>query len=487
VPRLSRFVGIAGALFMAAGSVGGVFASSHREAPLTASDPAIDSTDLYAFVSPTDPTKVTIIANYLPMEDPAGGPNFWQFDPSARYEIKIDNNADGRADVTYRFRFTTIVRHPGSFLYNTGQVTSPSDGDQNVLQRYTVTRIRNGVSHVLATNVPVAPANVGPRSDPSGAPVGSAIRTLSGGAKVFAGQRDDSFFVDLGSIFDLGGLRPFNAAHVIPGTNAPGIDDLKGLNVQSIALQVPITALTSDHKVHPASNKKAVVGIWTSASRRSISVFSKGHVSRVGPWVQVSRLGNPLINEVIIPIGRKDLWNGRKPSGDSIFEKYYLKPELAGLVNFLYPSLPDARTTGRTDLSLILLQGLPGLNLTGGQKADELRLNTGIGPCTADDPTDDVGTCRRLGAFYDDAADLTAWPNGRRLGDDIVDMELRAVADGYGAQLNTLYGVPNNSPNNQIGDGVDANDHSFLGTFPFIADPNQGYSHEHHAKGMLPL
>jgi hypothetical protein len=190
---------------------------------------------------------------------------------------------------------------------------------------------------------------------------------------------------------------------------------------------------------------------------------------------------------VIIPVGKKDLWNATKPSGDAAFEKYYLKPELAGLVNLLYPSLPDARTSGRTDLSLILLQGLPGLNFTGGVKADELRLNTGIAPCTADDPTDDTGSCRRLGAFYDDAADLQAWPNGRRLGDDIVDMELRAVADGYGAQLNTLYGVPNNSPNNSIGDGVDANDHAFLGTFPYAAGPNQGYRHTHHAAGMLPL
>ena len=198
-------------------------------------------------------------------------------------------------------------------------------------------------------------------------------------------------------------------------------------------------------------------------------------------------MGNPLINEVIIPVGQKDLWNSRRPSGDSQFLKYYRNPELAGLINFLYPSLPDARTTGRGDLALILLQGLPGLNNTGTVLADELRLNTGIAPCTADDPTDDVGACRRLGAFYDDAADLQAWPNGRRLGDDVVDMELRAVADGFGAQLHTLFGVPNLSPNNTIGDGVNTNDHAFLASFPFIADPNQGYSHTHHATGHLPL
>jgi hypothetical protein len=487
VPKLTRVVGIAGALLIATSSAGSVFASSHREAPLTASDPAVDSTDLYAFVSPNDPSKVTIIANYIPMEDPAGGPNFWLFDPNARYELNIDNNGNGKPDITYRFRFGTIVRNPSTFLYNTGQVTSANDPDQNIVQKYSVTRIKNGHETRLGSDIPVAPANVGPRSDPSGAPTAGTIKYLGGGISVFAGQRDDPFFVDLGSIFDLGGLRPLNAFHVIPGTAAAGVDDLKGLNVQSIAIQVPITALTHDGKVHAAGSKLATVGIWTSAWRKTTTVFSHGKLSTAGPWVQVSRLGNPLINEVIIPRGRKDYWNSRQPYGDHVFLKSYMKPELAGLINFLYPALPDTRTTGRGDLALILLQGLPGLNNTGPVLADELRLNTGIAPCTADDPTDDVGACRRLGAFYDDAADLQAWPNGRRLGDDVVDMELRAVADGFGAQLHALFGVPNLSPNNTIGDGVDANDHTFLASFPFIADPNQGYSHTHHATGHLPL
>jgi Domain of unknown function (DUF4331) len=487
VPKLTRVVGLAGALLIVASSAGSVFASSHREAPLTASDPAIDSTDLYAFVSPNDPSKVTIIANYIPMEDPAGGPNFWLFDPNARYELNIDNDGNGKPDITYRFRFHTTVRNPSTFLYNTGQVTSASDADQNVIQKYSVTRIKNGHTVRIGSDIPVAPANVGPRSDPSGAPTSGAIRSLGGGVSVFAGQRDDPFFVDLGSIFDLGGLRPFNAFHVIPGTAAAGVDDLKGLNVQSIAIQVPITALTHDGKVHAAGSKLATVGIWTSAWRKTTTVFSHGTLSTAGPWVQVSRLGNPLINEVIIPRGRKDYWNSRQPYGDHVFLKSYMKPELAGLINFLYPALPDTRTTGRGDLALILLQGLPGLNNTGPVLADELRLNTGIPACTADDPTDDVGACRRLGAFYDDAADLQAWPNGRRLGDDVVDMELRAVADGFGAQLHALFGVPNLSPNNTIGDGVNANDHAFLASFPFIADPNQGYSHTHHDAGHLPL
>jgi Domain of unknown function (DUF4331) len=487
VPKLSRVAGFAGALLVAASATGGVFASSHREAPLTASDPSIDSSDLYAFVSPDAPSTVTMIANYIPMEDPAGGPNFWRFDTSARYEINIDNNHDGVPDVTYRFTFRTHIRNENTFLYNTGQVSGPNDADQNVRQTYTLTRIKHGVATIIGSNIPTAPAFVGPRSDPSGPPIGSALRSLPGGIKVFVGQRDDPFFVDLGSIFDLGGLRPFNNFHLIPGAAAPGIDDLEGMNVQSIAIQVPIGALTRDGKVHTAGSALATVGVWTSAWRRTTTVFTRGVLSHSGPWVQVSRLGNPLINEVLIPVGEKDRWNASKPKNDSNFEKYYLKPELAGLINFLYPALPDAQTTGRTDLSLILLQGLPGLNFTGGVKADELRLNTGIAPCTADSATDDVGQCRRLGAFYNDAADLQAWPNGRRLGDDVVDMELRAIADGYGAQLHALYGVPDLSPNDVIGDGVDANDHAFLSSFPYVAPPNEGYSHVEHGPGMLPL
>jgi Domain of unknown function (DUF4331) len=170
--------------------------------------------------------------------------------------------------------------------------------------------------------------------------------------------------------------------------------------------------------------------------------------------------------------------------------KYYEKPELAALINLLYPALPDAGTTGRTDLSLILLHGVPTVNNTGPIPADELRLNTGIAPCTADSAADQVGSCRSIGVFFngtDSAPDLQAWPNGRRLSDDVVDMELRAVAEGYGPILNSLFGLPNRSPNNIVGDGVNANDHAFDTMFPYVAGPNQGYSHTHHSPGMLPL
>ena len=479
-----RAVGIVGALLIAAGSVAPILGASHREAPLIAADAAADHTDVFAWVDGASPSKVNLAVNVSPMQDPAGGPNFWQFDPKVRYTIKIDNDRDAKADITYRFEFKTIVRNKDTFLYNTGQVTGPNDVDLNVRQTYTLTRIyENGRTKVLGTGLPVAPTNVGPRSNPDyDATAAKATKSLDGGFKVFAGQRDDPFFVDLGSIFDLGGLRPFNAAHVIPLAAEDGVDDLQANNVLTIALQVPIKHLTKGAKVYAASDARATIGVWGANFRRSTTrINTDGTDTTTGPWRQVSRMGNPLINEVIIPRGGKDLWNRRAPHGDSVFEKYYLKPELAGLVNFLYPTLPDARTTGRTDLSLILLNGLPGLNSTGSVKADLLRLNTGIPACTADAADDDTGSCRRLGAFYSDGgADLAAWPNGRRPSDDVTDMALRAVADGYGAALNGLYGVPNLSPNNQIGDGIDANDQDFLGAFPYIAAPNQGYRHGHH-------
>ncbi len=487
--RLSRAAGIAGAALIAATAVSGVLASSHREAPLIATDPGADSTDLYAFVDPVDPTKVDLIANYIPMEDPAGGPNFWTFDPNVRYAIHVDNNGDGRPDVSFWFQFKTSVANGGTFLYNTGQVTSISDPDQNVRQTYTVTRTKGARSANLGRGT-VAPANVGPRSDPDYSAIAAgAVSKITGGL-AFAGQRDDPFFVDLGSIFDLGGLRPFNAFHLIPGKAAPGIDDLKGLNVHSIAVQVSIASLTRDGKAHAANDPKGTIGVWTAAYRQKLTVRTTRGLQNSGAWVQVSRLGNPLINEVIIPRAQKDYWNTQSPSGDWRFAKYYEKPELAGLVNLLYPALPDAATTGRTDLSLILLHGVPTVNNTGKVAADELRLNTGIAPCTADDPTDQKGSCRSIGVFFngtDAAPDLQAWPNGRRLGDDVVDMEIRAVIQGYGPILNSLFGLPNLSPNNIVGDGVDQNDHSFLTAFPYVAAPNQGYSHDHHDKGMLPL
>ncbi len=483
MPKTSRIVALAGAALLTLTSVVGVSASSHREAPLIAQDPAADNTDLYAWVDGKSPSKVNIVLNYTPQADPAGGPNFWQFDPAVRYAVHIDNDRDGHRDVSYYFTFKTIRKAPGSFLYNNGPVTSLTDTNLNVRQTYTVQRYENGRFTTLASGVPTVPTNVGRRTNPTGtysAMSASAVKTVNS-AKFWAGQADDPFFVDLGSIFDLAGLRPFNGLHVIPLAAGSGQDTLKSNNVLSIAMQVPITSLTSDHKAHAASSTKATVGIWAVAQRhKTTTINANGTKTGSGAWVQVSRLGNPLINEVIIPVGVKDLWNRRNPASDKDFEKYYLKPELAAVANAVYPALDDADTTGRTDLSLILLNGLPGLNNTGTVKADMLRLNTGIAPCTADPADDDVGACRRLGAFYDDAADLAAWPNGRRLTDDVTDIAIRAVIQGYGDVLQGLYGVKDRTPNKLIGDGVDRNDLAFRGVFPYLAIPSNGYSHQHH-------
>jgi len=485
VSTRARVAGTAGALLIALTSVGGVFASSHREAPLIAGDPGADNTDLYAFVSPDDPSSVTIVANYIPLEEPAGGPNFNTFDDDVRYEIHVDNNGDAVDDVTYQFRFKTHQKSwkdgVSSFLYNNGPITSLTDSNLLVRQTYSVTRIKGGVETSLADGLPTVPTNIGPRSLPSYAALAATgVKSLTGGGSVYAGPRDDAFFVDLGSIFDLGGLRPFNNLHIIPLDPTAGVDGVAGFNTNTIAIKVPASQLRID-SAHPT------IGVWASASRKANkTIDTEGKVKWSGPWVQVSRLGNPLVNEVIIPRHLKDYWNGQAPKNDAQFEKYYLNPELAGLVNALYPATADIDTTNRGDLSLILLQGVPGVNNTGAVKADMLRLNTAIAPCTADSAADDIGKCRRLGVFYDDAAaaanpDLAAFPNGRRLSDDVTDQEIRAVAQGYGAILNSLFGLPNKSPNNLVGDGVNTNaDMPFMGSFPYVGLPHQGYLHVHH-------
>jgi hypothetical protein len=435
-------------------------ASSHSEAPLIGADPRADNTDLYAFVSPDRPDAVTIIANYIPLEAPAAGPNFYSFDNHVGYRINIDTNGDGRDDTVYEFRFKTRTGNPNTFLYNVGPITSNADPDWNRPQIYSVTRYGRGGTAVLGKDLPTPPANVGPRSTPDYASLAaSAVNTLPGGIKVFAGPREDPFFVDLGSIFDLAGLRPFNNLHVIPLVAEPGRDAVARFNVHSVAIQIPIAGLTRSG--HPT------IGIYASATRQRVNVLRPdGSSGSSGNWVQVSRLGNPLINEVVIPLGKKDFWNRSEPSADSQFSRFYRNPEVTRLENALYPVLDDAKTTGRNDLVSILLTGVRGLNFTGSRQADLLRLNTNI------KPTAPVGAGNRLGVL---AGDLAGFPNGRRLEDDVVDIDLRAFGEGYGTFLNGLLGLPNRSPNNQLGDGVDANDKPALSGFPYVALPNQGY------------
>jgi hypothetical protein len=472
---MRKRIAIAGALLLVAAAAlaaavrGGLpdsaRASSHREAPLISEDPGADNVDVYAFRSPDRPDSVTLIATYIPLEEPAGGPNFAQFDDDVVYAINVDNTGDARDDVSYEFRFKTGLRNPGTYLYNTGPITSLDDPDWNRPQTYSVTRVEGNRRTVLGSNVPTPPVNVGPRSTPDYETLmGSAVTSLPDGSKVFAGQVDDPFYVDLGSIFDLGGLRPFNAFHLLPLQPAGGIDNVAGYNTHAIALQIPIAKI--------GTTQSKVLGIYASASRQAVTVRLRGKEKTAGPQIPVSRLGNPLINEVIIPLGQKDFWNGSDPKDDAQFVDRYRSPELAGLINLLYPALPDTPTTGRDDLVAVLLTGIgavPGVtdnfNSTGPRKADLLRLNYTI-------PVTPASQKSRLGVLE---GDLQGFPNGRRLDDDVVDIELRAVACGYGPVLAQLLGLCNFTPNNTIGDGVNANDKAFKPAFPYLSSPTAGY------------
>jgi len=496
-----KAAGLAGAILIAATSVTGVFASSHREAPLISGDPSADNTDLYAFVSPDDPDSLTIIANYIPLEEPAGGPNFFPFDDQVRYEIHVDNNGDGRPDTSYTFRFSSQTKATNfagipTFLYNDGPITSLTDEHWLTPQTYDIER--NGTR--IGSELPTPPANIGPRSTPNYAALAaSAVVTLGDGTKVFAGQRDDAFFVDLGSIFDLAGLRPFNTLHALPLPAEAGADGVSGFNTNSIALQIPLEQLTKDHALPTGPNDPdAVLGVWAAASRQKHRTLNDdGSTSASGKWIQVSRLGNPLINEVIIPRVAKDYWNNQAPAGDAQFAKFYLAPELAAVANVLYDALDTPATSNRGDLVAVLLTGLnipasdivPGglqFTGTGATQADMLRVNSGIKPNAAGAcvfGVDGGGTPSRLGAID---ADLCGFPNGRRLLDDVADIELRAVVEGYGPTLNAVLGVPNRTPNNLIGDGVDANDTPFLAVFPYAGTPQSGYEHVH-MHGLNPM
>jgi hypothetical protein len=446
-------------------------ASSHREAPLISDDPAADNTDTYAFVSPDKPDTVTLVANWIPLEEPAGGPNFAKFGDDVRYQVKVENNGDAIPDVIYEFRFTTRVANRDTFLYNTGPITSLDDPDWNIRQEYAVAKVKDNKRTVLATGLTTPPVNIGPRSTPDYETLAAAaVHTLDqdGGAKVFAGQRDDPFFVDLGSIFDLGGLRPLNQAHLVKLPQAKGVDGLAGFNTHSIVLQVPVGQLTSDGSVpKDPKDPKSVLGVYSQTQRRRTSVLSSAgaHPRTEGGWVNVSRLGMPLVNEVVVPLGKKDAFNASSPSGDGAFLPLVQDPELAKLVTVLYPGV-KVPPAPRQDLVSIFLAGIPDLTQVPGAKPSEMiRLNVSVPPVAP-------GRASPLGLLGGDNA---GFPNGRRLADDVTDISLRAVAGGtpFTPEFNI-------APNNALGDGVDANDVAFLPTFPYVGTPHPGYDHGHH-------
>jgi Domain of unknown function (DUF4331) len=449
--------------------------SSHREAPSISKDPVADNTDTYAFVSPDDPNTVTIISNYLPLEPPFGGPNFYEFGDDVRYEIYVDNNGDGKPDVTYRFEFNTEVRNPNTFLYNTGRIGSISDPNWNRRQFYSVTRIAGGRQQVLAAGLACPPCNIGPASTPDYETLAAqAIHSLGGGRTVFAGQRLEGFYVDLGAVFDLGDLRPFEKYHVFGSTSSDGVNATHGFGVHSIAIKVPKSDLTRDGMTPTnAASSGAVVGVWAAASRsRAVVREPGGQLIEAGPWVQVSRLGNPLFNEVIVPMGEKDLWNSLTPADDGQFLKYVQHPELARLLPVLYPGVfPNLAglTAARADLVAILLTGLPSgvvpgfQNFTGNVYADELRLNLAIPPATS-------GTLSALGIL---GGDLAGFPNGRRVFDDVVSIELRAIAGATYPLVNSSYTPDANA--GKLTDGLDSSSTSYLDSFPYLGTPQGGY------------
>ena len=415
---------------------------------------------------------------------PAGGPNFYEFGDDVLYQIHVDNTGDGQADISFQFRFQTVLRDADTFLYNTGPIYSLGSPNWNSRQFYSVTCIRHGSSTTLGSGLACPPCNIGPLSTPNYAGLADqAVHRLPGGIKVFAGQRAEGFYVDLGSIFDLANLRPFQELHTQYGMHifdkpAPGVTATAALNVHSIAIQVPITQLTRRRPLG-VTDPAAVIGVWTTASRQRVRLWDADHAENVnsGPFRQVSRLGNPLVNEVLIPLGKKDLWNTLPPDDDKQFAGYVTQPGLAALLPALYPGvftqLAKLVASGkpRADLEAILLTGIPsGLipgftNLTGTVLADMLRLNTSIPPTPA----------AKQSIYGLVGGDAGGFPNGRRVTDDVVAIELRALA-GFTYDLIDKSYVPDAAAA-KLTDGLTPADVSSpsTGSFPYLGLPYSGF------------
>ena len=488
--RLKTIVAFATALLMLVPA--SLFASSHREAPISALDHSADVTDWYAFVSYDHPDRVTMILNVDGLLEPANGPNYFPFDPNVLYEMKIDNNRDGIEDISFQFRFNTEVRQPGVFTGFVGGIAGippitsldgPGSDGLSLRQTYTVTMVKNGVATDLSSGrrLFAVPSNVGPLTMPKYRDLfNQGIYDLGDGVRVFAGTVDDPFFIDLGAAFDslnfrmgVGGILTQAVDSDDRHNYAP--DAVAGFNVNSIVLEVPITMLTVDGQIHPAGDKNAVIGTYGATSRRRITirrlatkVDDTGDAVKVeGPWRQVNREGNPLINELIIGTGFKDRFSVDDPVNDAQFSSFVLNPLLAQLYSsVLGIPVPPAP---RTDL-LLLVQYMapicPGCGPNdAGPVADLLRLNTGIPPTPVADQ-------KRLGFL---AGDLAGFPQGRRPIDDVVDIASRAVA---GILVNPVkFGA-------RIGDGVNLNEDGYGATFPYVLPAHSGRNSHHIGPGQ---
>lgn len=463
---MRRKAAIAAALAVAAGATAATIgvtrgpapedsvAASHREAPLIAQDPTADVTDFYFFTDPNDAGKVDVIMDVSPFEEPSAGPNWYGFSTSALYAIHFDNDGDGKADVSYEFKFADVKK-------NTQPSTLPLGCVATKCQTMNVWRVRNGVGTAIASNVPVASNDIGPRTRQflqNGVTDYASVRAATikrhkDGGLIFAGPADDPFFGDIGAAFDAVGIRSGT------GNKGGGKDAFAGFNVHTIALQLPKSIIRG---------KGSVVGAWASVYRPRAVVEATAETSapiyRSGgkEYVQVSRLGNPLFNELIVPTSEKDGWNAVGPDRDGKYAKYARTPLLAPVLNQLYAALNlNIPTKNRTDLQAAFLTGLPGVNLLAKGKtlADELRLN--LDTPVASSPS-------RLGPL---ANDVQGWPNGRRLGDDVVDVALVALGGALFTPANVL----------PLGDGVDVNDKPYLSAFPYVALPHEGFANSHGA------
>ncbi len=510
-----RALALAIAALISAGSGSITQAANHREAPLTAIDTKADITDWYAFVSYDDPTKVTMILNVDPLLQPSNGPNYFPFDQEIQYDLKVDNNFDADEDLIVRVKFAKPeVRLPGVFTGFVGAgngISTPANSPAPVApgtplvppaitaldgpgstglslrQSYTVKilkKVGNSFQTVFdsgARKLFAVPSNVGPRTMPDYAALArQGIYDLGQGVKVFAGTVDDPFYIDLGAAFDTLNFRVDASGAGVPGvlTDAQDAEDTKnfahdsvsGFNVNTIAVELPITLLTSDGQLHAAGDANAVLGTYATTSRPRIKVqptMPGGKPALSSNYVAIQRMGNPLINELIIGTGDKDKFSMSEPKNDAQFANYFLDPLLARVINAAYGGAVQIPTPPRTDLLPLVVYKAPicpGCSAQqAGPVADLLRLNTGI-------PATPKAARKRLGFIVGDNA---GFPNGRRVSDDVTDIAARAVAG-------ILAGAPfSGFPNNRIGDGTNANDAAYQETFPYVAFANDGRSSRH--------
>lgn len=445
-------------------------AASHREAPLIAMDPEADITDFFFFRSYESgkDDRVVLIMDVIPGEEPSSGPNYYMFDPNVLYAMSIDNDQDGKAeDIRFEFEFRTepvrgVIDNLNLFLsYVALPPITALDGSGaaglGLRQRYRVTMVRDGHRTTLADGLIAVPSNVGPRTMPDYETnlAQKGIYTIDQGIRVFAGQRDDPFYIDLGAIFDTLNLRR-NPPLLSPAEDANdsanpfGVDMLSGFNVHTIALEVPISLLTKDGH-GPGQTAFPKLGAYASTSRRTVRVLrgERGEVNE-GRWVQVQRLANPLVNEAIIGTEDKDRWNALEPHEEEEFLDYYLNPRLAVALETVF-SVPAAKTN-RTDLrDLLLTYGSGDARLS-----ELLRLNVGVAPKKLSDQ-------KRLTVL---AGDNAGWPNGRRPKDDVTDIAVRVVGGS-------------NYISARAGDGVNVNDRPLPETFPFVSTPWDGRNRVH--------